>query len=299
MVQKTIFLLHYFFHQVHQEFSPNSPKLGLQKLTFASFENSLHPLWFKNLFIVVLICSFCTFVNAQNKSYNYHYEVVKMDSTFDKNADLTVETYMAYLKQEKDKKMDQIIGTSKTVLRSFSPASPLSNFLVDMLFEWGNNHLVQKKLEKADLALLNFGGIRAALPQGNITVGDIFRISPFDNTIAFIFVKGNELNKMFDGFTEKRNAPMANVQTIYQNGQLLSYTIGGEPLENDRIYTMVTIDFLALGGDDFLSQITPESAIYLETLLRDVFIDGIRKKTAQGIEIENAMDNRVIIKSIP
>lgn len=222
-----------------------------------------------------------------------------MDSTFDKEADLTIETYMTYLKREKDMKMNQVIGTSKDVLVSFSPMSPLSNLLVDMLFEWGNNYLAHKKLGKADLALLNFGGIRAALPQGDITVGDIFQISPFDNTITFVYMKGSELQKMFDGFSERRNAPMANVHTTYQNGRLISYTIGGAPLEDDKIYTIVTINFLALGGDGFLSQVTPESVTYLDTAIRDVFIDEIRKRTVQGIEIEGVIDNRVVIKPTP
>ena len=251
----------------------------------------------KIAFLAFFVGSF-TFLYAQ-KSYNYQYEIVKMDSTFDQGADLTIETYMTYLKRDKDMKMSQIIGTSKEVLTSFSPVSPLSNLLVDMLFEWGNHYLSQKKLGKANLALLNFGGIRAALPQGNITVGDIFQISPFDNTVAFVFVKGSELRKMFDGFSEKRNAPMANVQTIYQNGRLLAYTIGGAPLEDDKIYTIVTINFLALGGDGFLSQVTPESVTHINTAVRDVFIDVIRRRTAYNIEIEGKMDHRVIIRPTP
>jgi 2',3'-cyclic-nucleotide 2'-phosphodiesterase (5'-nucleotidase family) len=252
----------------------------------------------KKMFFLMGFCIFCTFVHAQN-NYNYHYEVIKMDSTFDVGADLTIETYISHLRQEKDKKMNQFIGTSKEVIRSFSPMSPLSNLLVDMLFEWGNSYLTQKKLGTADLALLNFGGIRAALPQGNITVGDLYRISPFDNTVAFVFVRGSELKKMFDAFTERRNAPMANVQTIYQNGRLISYTIGGVPLENDKLYTIVTINFLAMGGDQILSPVTQESVIYLDTQIRDIFIEEIRRRTVQGIEIEGQMDNRVIIRPTP
>ena len=175
----------------------------------------------KTTAFVLLLCSFCTLLHAQN-SYNYQYEVVKMDSTFDARADLTLETYISHLKQEKDKKMSQIIGTSKEVLTSFAPQSPLSNLLVDILFEWGNSYLLSKKMQQADLALLNFGGIRASLPQGKITVGDIYQIAPFDNTVAFVFVRGSELKKMFDGFTEKRNAPLANVQTTYRTERLLS-----------------------------------------------------------------------------
>ena len=243
----------------------------------------------------ILLSSFNFFLHAQN-NYQYQYEVVKMDSTFDDRADLTIENYINQLKQVKEKKMGQFIGISKVMLASSAPVSPLSNLLVDMLFEWGNNYLLSKKIPQADIALLNFGGIRAALPQGKITVGDIYQIAPFDNTVTFVFVKGTELKKMLDGFTEKRNAPMANVQTTYQKGRLLSYTVTGAPLVEDKIYTIVTINFLALGGDDFLRPVNFESTLYIDTPIRDVFIAKIIEKTQQGIEIEGKIDDRVIIK---
>jgi 2',3'-cyclic-nucleotide 2'-phosphodiesterase (5'-nucleotidase family) len=265
----------------------------IHKLTFL-FQHAK-----KIVFLALFACTFCTFIFAQNNNYHYQYEVVTMDSTWDKNADLTIETYMDYLKQDKDKIMDKSIGISKETLRSFSPMSPLSNLLVDMLFEWGNEYLLSKKMEKADLALLNFGGIRAALPQGKITIGDIYEIAPFDNTVTFVFVKGSELRKMFAGFTEKRNAPMANVQTIYSTNRLNSYSIGGAQLEDDKIYTIVTINFLAQGGDNFLSNVNFESELYLDKPVRDVFIDEIRKRDAQGIEIEPVKDNRVVIRPTP
>jgi 2',3'-cyclic-nucleotide 2'-phosphodiesterase (5'-nucleotidase family) len=240
---------------------------------------------------------FCIYVQAQK--YNYHYEVVKMDSTFDKNADLTIETYMDYLQQEKEKIMNKSIGYSKEPLKSFSPMSPLSNLLVDMLLEWGNDYLLSLKMPQADMGLLNFGGIRAVLPQGRITIGDIYQIAPFDNTVAFVFIKGNELKKMFDGFTEKKNAPMANVQTVYSTSRLNSYTIGGAPVDSDKVYVIVTINFLALGGDALLSNLNFESTIFIHTPVRDVFIEKIQKKTALGYDIEATRDNRVIISPSP
>jgi 2',3'-cyclic-nucleotide 2'-phosphodiesterase (5'-nucleotidase family) len=249
----------------------------------------------KIVFFTFFIFVFCFLPKAQNNSNNYQYEVVKMDSTFDKDADLTIETYLDVLKKEKDKKMSQVIGTSKEVLTSYFPVSPLSNLLVDMLYEWGNRYLEEKKLPKADMAMLNFGGIRAALPQGKITVGDIYQIAPFDNTVAFVYVKGSELKKVFDAFTEKKNAPMANVQTTYLSGKVYAFTIGGIPLNKEKVYTIVTINFLALGGDGFLSGIHFEKVIYIDQLLRDIFIEEIRKKTVQGFEIESTIGNRVMI----
>ena len=92
---------------------------------------------------------------------------------------------------------------------------------------------------------------------------------------------------------------MANVQTTYSTGRLNSFTIGGNKLEDEKVYTLVTINFLALGGDNFLSDVNFESVLYIDKLLRDVFIDEIRKKDAQGIEIESLRDNRVIISPTP
>ena len=89
------------------------------------------------------------------------------------------------------------------------------------------------------------------------------------------------------------------VQTIYRTGRLDSYTIGRMPLEDEKIYTIVTINFLALGGDGFLSNLNFDSVIYLETMVRDVFIEEILERTAQGIEIEGVRDDRVIIRPSP
>ena len=92
---------------------------------------------------------------------------------------------------------------------------------------------------------------------------------------------------------------MANVQTTYRNGKLLSYTISGTPLVEDEIYTIVTINFLAVGGDEFLSQVNFESTLYLDVLVRDVYMNEIRKRTVQGIEIEGKIDDRVKILPTP
>ena len=260
---------------------------------FFLFMNFLRPMRF------IIIFTFIFNLHAQNNNYNYQYEVVKMDSTFDKNADVPIETYINHLKQEKDIKMDEIIGVSKSVLTSYSPASPLSNLLVDMLFEWGNQYLESKKMAQADMALLNFGGIRAPLPQGNVTVGDIFKIAPFDNTVTFVYIKGSELKKMFDTFSERKNTPMANVKITYYFNRIKSLTIGDNPLDPDKIYTIVTINFLALGGDGLINNMNIESVTYLEKQVRDVYIEEIKKKTAQGLEIESKMDRRIYIEPMP
>ena len=45
----------------------------------------------------------------------------------------------------------------------------------------------------ADIALTNGGGIRASVKAGPITVGDVFTVLPFDNTLVVMEVTGADI----------------------------------------------------------------------------------------------------------
>src|SRR5581483_7336866 len=61
--------------------------------------------------------------------------------------------------------------------------SALGSFLADSL----------RASEKADVALLNPGGLRADLKSGELTYGAVFEVMPFDNNVATLDVTGDEL----------------------------------------------------------------------------------------------------------
>ena len=58
------------------------------------------------------------------------------------------------------------------------------------------------------MALQNGGGIRAAIPAGNITVGQVITVLPFGNTLALMDVTGAELKAAFE--VSLKNAPKEN-----------------------------------------------------------------------------------------
>ena len=67
--------------------------------------------------------------------------------------------------------MNVVIGRTDMAMVNFKPASPLSNFLTDLLLENG-----PQKVEPAavcDFAMLNFGGIRAQLPEGKVSLKEL------------------------------------------------------------------------------------------------------------------------------
>lgn len=253
-----------------------------------------------SLLLVLSLCWFQTTAQESKPKYSVQYQSVLLDSTYAQPVDLTMNTYIETLRSKMGEKLNVVIGTASMDLHRFKPQSPLSNFLADHLLLYGNEYFKNNKIEGSiDLSLLNFGGIRGSILAGNITVETMYKIAPFENTVVIIEIKGIELKKMFKKFTEKDQAALANAQTVYQNGRILSYTVNGEPIKDEKIYKMITLDFLQYGGDGYLEDVTFENVINTGVAIRDVYIQQIEMLTKQGKKIEDQIDNRVIIKPTP
>ena len=118
------------------------------------------------------------------------------------------------------------------------------------------------------MALQNGGGIRAAIPAGNITVGQVITVLPFGNTLALMDTTGAELKAAFE--VSLKNAPKENGGFLHIGGAKLQYDSSKEAgsrvvsieyldkatgkyvaLEDNKTYTVATNAFTAKGGDGF------------------------------------------------
>lgn len=265
---------------------------------------TLHSKPFFKHFLLLLIVTgtFLGVCSAQNgsKKFTYQYESVRMDSVYDEPVDLTIATFIENLRIQMGEKLDEVIGEASIDLPRFKPQSPLSNFLADQLLIFGNQYFKSQGIQESiDLSLINFGGIRANLNAGKIKVEHIYQIAPFDNYAVILYLKGSELRKMYKRFSEKENGALSQSQTVFQNGRIVSYTINGVPIDDQKVYKMITLDFLQHGGDGFLEGIQFEKVLYTGVLIRDVYIERIKQITYEGKKIEAKTDQRVIIKPTP
>lgn len=242
-----------------------------------------------------------TYTQTENGTirFQYEYQSILLDSTYN-TVDLTVQNYIEQLRERMNKELSTVIGEADQEMRSFKPQSPLSNFLTDILFDFGNQYLAKTHPgTRANLSVLNFGGIRSSLLAGPITIEDIYKVTPFDNKVVIIDIKGEQLIEFFNRFTEKDHAAFSQTQTIYRNGRITQVTIQGEKIQEDKTYKVITIDFLATGGDGFFKDIRFENIIYTDILLRDTFIAQIQQLTQLGKKISGQRDQRVIIQPTP
>jgi len=149
--------------------------------------------------------------------------------------------------------------------------TPLGNFVADAMLE----------AVSADISLINSGGIRAPLPEGTVTVGDVFTVLPFDNTIVKVPMKGWQVRQLFDfiaGRIGKRGfAQIAGAEFVIRRNRASDIRVGGRALESDRTYQVATLDFLYGGGDGYTLFAKAGSAYPTGTFTHDAAVDFLRQ----------------------
>ncbi|MGE0495798.1 MAG: bifunctional UDP-sugar hydrolase/5'-nucleotidase [Vulcanimicrobiota bacterium] len=104
----------------------------------------------------------------------------------------------------------------------------------------------------ADLALYNRGGIRAnSLEAGPITLGDLYKLLPFNDPIVVLEVPGRELAAILLQGAEQAKLSGAGVNAVIavNSGEVRSLTVGGQPVLPEKTYKLAVTGFLAAGGD--------------------------------------------------
>jgi 2',3'-cyclic-nucleotide 2'-phosphodiesterase (5'-nucleotidase family) len=117
----------------------------------------------------------------------------------------------------------------------------------------------------ADVAITNGGGIRAdkEYPAGtHLTRGDIFAELPFGNKTVKLELRGEQIRQALENGLSQVEAvagrfPQISGMTVTADltalpgSRVKSVTIGGEPLDPQKTYTLATNDFMAGGGDGY------------------------------------------------
>jgi 5'-nucleotidase len=155
--------------------------------------------------------------------------------------------------------------------------------------------------QRADIALQNGGGIRAALPEGELTINTAHTVLPFSNVLIELPISGRQLLSVLeDAVANHLDQHSSDGSHPYAAGlrwdldlskardsrfsrlEVRDRASGAwQPIDPERIYTLVTSDYLAEGGDGYATLAVAHrngASVNTYFLYTQTFIDYLQRQ---------------------
>ncbi len=161
--------------------------------------------------------------------------------------------YADYYEREIREIKEEIIGTATY---SFSRAQ-IGNLTVAEMLEYGSTY-------GAVAAIHNTGGIRASIPSGPVTFGDVYKALPFDNDLIVFNLTGLQLKTWLSSYIYVAGVDKYNY-TFDHNGQTIV---------NSQTYKIISISYLTEDIEDYPHDVASE--LNTHAFARDLVADKWR-----------------------
>lgn len=181
--------------------------------------------------------------------------------------------------------MGRFVVKSNGVIERGQPESPLGNLTADII----RNRATREMGFQVDIAVLNRGGLRIPLPEGDVTVGTIYELMPFENHITMLKMSGRQIRQLANEIAREGGEPVSGMRFRIENGRAVDLLVAGTSINDNRQYWVATNNWLADGGGPMPSLWNPLERRDLDVLIREAFIEYLRHRP----EISPVTDNRV------
>ena len=173
---------------------------------------------------------------------------------------------------------DRVIGQNQQdLLHDKSMLSPLGQWFTDKL----------RQAAEADIAFMNGGALKADIPAGAITIGKMWEVLPFENTLCTVSMTGTQIREVLQYGIQNEQHGMIQYSGLGiqyhrcpETGQhLVNVTLSdGTPLQDEKTYRVAINDFLAEGGDGFIMFRQYAELINTQEPIREMIIKAIEKE---------------------
>ncbi len=146
-----------------------------------------------------------------------------------------------------------------------------------------------RQIAGTQIGITNGGGIRRTLEKGEVTIGDMYEILPFDNTLVTVKVTGDELVKIIEHGINTKDfgwGQFAGIKVWYdaETGKVSSIRLNdGTKIDPKEYYSVVINDFMLTGGDgyDFSNAIDAKDTF---VVMRDAMADNWKENGIPKVE---------------
>ena len=229
----------------------------------------------------VLILTFISVISCAEKKYAVTKIEGKEIGITDKNSEVAeIENFIKPYRDKIDEDLNKVLATApETLDKSGEWQTSAGNFLADITFDKANKVFQTREKKSIDICLLNHGGIRSIIPKGNITARTAYEVMPFENSAIVIGLKSEQILEIVNYIiSEKKPHPLKGLTfTIDKNNQPKNILVNGNPLDSNKIYYVVTSDYLSNGGDNMLFFKKGVAQYDLEYKLRNIIIDYFKE----------------------
>ncbi|MEG1617578.1 MAG: 5'-nucleotidase C-terminal domain-containing protein [Bacteroidales bacterium] len=233
------------------------------------------------------------FSSCQNKEQyevkSVECEQIKIDGELDSKVEPELKAMVDFYKLQIDSVMNRQIGYAAQTLDKGKPQSLLSNLTADVLRLAGAEYVDGT----VSLAVMNNGGLRAPINEGPVTVGDIFKVFPFENEMVLLKISGIQVNELFKRMAAIGGEGLSGCTLVIRDNKVQSLLVNGKPVDENASYWVSTIDYLADGNSGMSVFTEAEKRINTGIRLRDVMLNYVEGVTAQGKELTSKIDDRV------
>lgn len=182
----------------------------------------------------------------------------------------TDSSWVSFIKPYSDSlaaQMNEVIGESAYDFQVALPNCNLFNWCADAVFAQETRTV---RLSEPVICILNAGGIRAGLNHGPITVGDIFKVMPFDNTVTWVRLPISRISDIETFMKKSSGLSLSNAS--YNKG---IFTINSLNSGHTHFW-VITSNYLAMGGDKMAFFLNPTETHETKRMLRDLFISEVK-----------------------
>ncbi|MDI1316954.1 5'-nucleotidase [Flavobacterium sp.] len=229
----------------------------------------------------VLLLTFITVISCAEKKYVVTKIEGKEIGITDKNYEVAeLESFIKPYRDRIDEDLNKVLANApETLDKSGQWQTSMGNFLADITFETADKVFYMREKKSLDICLLNHGGIRSIIPKGNVTARTAYEVMPFENTAIVIALKGEQILEIVNYIlSEKKPHPLKGLTfTIDKNNQPKDILVKGSPVDSNKIYYVVTSDYLSNGGDNMLFFKKGVAQYDLEYKLRNIIIDYFKE----------------------
>ena len=245
---------------------------------------------FRLLFIAIIFLFTSCYTSEITLTETEQYRFSKItNSTIDSNAYHTILPY----KEKMDQTMNSVLGKTDKEMVKDMPEGLLGNLVSDIILYESNKHYKPSDGHRVDFCMLNNGGLRASLPNGDISRGKLFELMPFENEMIVLELDANSTLELINYIAKIGGVPIAGLRFEIESQKAQNIIINGQAFDPTKTYKMVTSDYLASGGDKLAMLKNRINDELLGVKIRDAIIDYFIEKNSNDEIITSSLDGRI------